>query len=156
VLAKDNKQYFGACYTAIEKNYGSTNDIFKTIYPTAKIHKTERGGDRVKFVNSIEYGFESNGATVPLIMSEFCQAVEDGLIALNDEGLIAEARSFTTSDLMDGEDDPRMTTRHFDLLRAAAIAWHCLKFVKRESSATRWPTGPGVARQSTERRNPAR
>lgn len=156
VLAKDNKQYFGACYTAIEKNYGSTNDIFKTIYPTSKIHKTERGGDKVKFVNAVEYGFESNSATVPLIMSEFCHAVEDGLLALNDEALIAEVRSFTTGDLMDGDPDPRMTTRHFDLLRAAAIAWHCLKFVKRESSATRWPTGPGVPRVSTERRNPAR
>lgn len=130
VMSKDNKSYFGACYTAIEKNYGSTNDIFKTVYPTAMIHKTERGEDKIKFVPSLEYGFESNGATVPLIMAEFCKAVEDHLIDLNDAGLIAEVRSFTTSDLMDGEADPRMTTRHFDLLRAAAIAWHCRVFVK--------------------------
>jgi hypothetical protein len=134
VVAKDNKQFFGACYTAIEKNYGSTNDIFKGIYPSHMIHKTERGGDRVKFVNAIEYGFESNAATVPLIMGEFCKAVEDGLIALNDAGLIKEVRSYTTGDLMDSEPDPRMTTRHFDLLRAAAIAWHCGKFVKKPPS----------------------
>lgn len=139
VLAKQNKSYFNACYTAIEKNYGSTNDIFKTIYPTKSIHKTERGTDKVKYVNAIEYGFESNGHTVPLIMAEFCKAVEDHQVDLNDERLIAEVRSYTTSDLMDGEADPRMTTRHFDLLRAAAIAWHCGKFVKppetKESSA---------------------
>ncbi len=131
VLAKQNKNYFNACYTAIEKNFGSTNDIFKTIYPKAMIHKTERGGDRIEYVNALEYGFESNVATVRTIMAEFCKAVEDHLIDLNDEALIAEVRSYTTSDLMDGELDPRMTTRHFDLLRAAAIAWHCGKFVKK-------------------------
>lgn len=141
VLAKQNKTYFGACYTAVEKNYGSTNDIFKTLYPTSMIHKTERGGDKVKFVTSIEYGFDSNSATVPMIMAEFCKAIEDHLIDLNDIGLIAEVRSFTTSDLMDGEADPRMTTRHFDLLRAAAIAWHCRSFVKApatKKSAAPW------------------
>lgn len=153
VLAKQNKQYFGACYTAIEKNYGSTNDIFKGIYPTDKIHKTERGEDKIKFVNAIEYGFESNAHTVPLIMAEFCKAVEDGLISLNDAGLIAEVRSYTTSDLMDGEQDPRMTTRHFDLLRAAAIAWHCGKFVKKpEKKQSTWPwNAPGEKKTNRAR-----
>lgn len=158
VLAKQNKQYFGACYTAIEKNYGSTNDIFKSIYPTSKIHKTERGQDKIKFVNAIEYGFESNGQTVPLIMAEFNKAVEDGLIDLNDEGLIAECRSYTTSDLMDTEPDPRMTTRHFDLLRAAAIAWHCRKFVRApDPKETSYPwKGTGYTPASDKPKNQAR
>lgn len=156
VLSKDNKTYFNGCYTSIEKNYGSTNDIFKTVYPTSKIHKTERNADKIKFVTSTEYGFDSNSATVPLIMAEFCQAVESHLIDLNDEALIAECRSYTTSDLMDGEADPRMTTRHFDLLRAAAIAWHCGKFVKKDMRPEAWPTGPGVPKPQQKKTNPAR
>lgn len=152
VLSKDNKQYFGGCYTAIEKNYGSTNDIFKTIYPTAMIHKTERGEEKIKFVAAIEYGFESNAHTVPLIMSEFCEAVESHLIDLNDEALIAEVRSYTTADLMDAEPDPRLTTRHFDLLRAAAIAWHCLKFVKAPPARGSSAPWAGTNNQKTVKR----
>ena len=156
VIAKQNKQYFGACYTAIEKNYGSTNDIFKTIYPTEMIHKTERGENKVKFVNATEYGFESNGHTVPLIMAAFSTAVEDGLIDLNDERLIAEVRSYTTSDLMDGEADPRMTTRHFDLLRAAAIAWHCRTFVKAPVSKASAAPFRGTNNMKSEKKNKGR
>lgn len=129
VVCKTGKK-FGECYVAIEKNYGSTNDIFKTLYPTAMIHKTQRTSDKIKYVNAIEYGWETNGATKGVMMSDLCKAVEDGLLDMNDEGLIAEARSYTTSDLMDGEVDPRMTTRHFDLLMACAIAWHVRNFVK--------------------------
>ena len=145
VLAKQNKQNFGACYTAIEKNYGSTNDIFKTIYPTAMIHKTERGENKVKFVNAIEYGFETNGSTKPMVLADFCKAVEDGLIELNDKRLIEEVRGYTTADLMDNLGvDPRLTTRHFDLLMAAAICWYIRKFVKKPASKVSnypWPDG---------------
>ena len=157
VLAQNNKRYFGTCYTAIEKNYGSTNDVFKQHYPSRMIHKTQRGENKIKFVNSIEYGFESNSATVPMIMSDFCKGVEDGLVDLNDERLIAEVRSYTTADLMDREPDPRLTTRHFDLLRAAAICWYLRSFVKKPEKANVWPSGPGVASNTQQKKpNPAR
>lgn len=157
VLAKQNKQYFGACYTAVEKNYGSTNDIFKTVYPTANIHKTQRTGSKVKFVVALEYGWQTNGLTKPQMMSDFCKAVEDGLLDLNDAGLIAEARSYTTSDLMDNEVDPRMTTRHFDLLMAAAIAWHVRGFVKApDTKASAWPFKGTNNWDTKKKSNPAR
>ncbi len=57
------------------------------------------------------------------MMSAFKKAVEDGLLILNDEGLIAEAKTYSRNDLIDKEEDVRLTTRHFDLLVAAAIAW---------------------------------
>lgn len=156
VIAKQNKSFFGACYTAIEKNYGSSNDIFKTIYPTAMIHKTQRSADKIKFVNAVEYGWETNGATKPMILAAFSKAVEDGLIHLNDEELIAECRSYTTADLMDNEIDPRMTTRHFDKLMAAAIAWYVGQFVRKPVVRGVWPTGPGVNARTEKKPNKAR
>lgn len=148
VLAKQNKQYFGACYTAIEKNYGSTNDIFKTLYPSAMIHKTQRSEGKIKYAASIEYGWETNGSTKGSMLADFCKAVEDGLLDLNDPALIEETRSYTTADLMDREIDPRMTTRHYDLLMAACIAWHVRAFVKKPATkATRLQAGLTIPSQ---------
>lgn len=51
------------------------------------------------------------------------KAVEDGHLELTDEDLISELRSYTRDDLMDRDEDVRLTTRHFDLLISAAIAY---------------------------------
>ena len=56
--------------------------------------------------------------------------IEDGHLELSDPDLIAEARSYTRDDLMEREVDPRLTTRHFDLLMAAAIAWQMRNYAK--------------------------
>lgn len=135
VLAKQNKSYFGACYTAIEKNFGSTNDIFKTLYPSGMIHKTQRSENKIKFVGAVEYGWETNSSTKGQMLADLDKAIEDGLLDLNDPDLIEEARSYTTADLMESQSiDPRLTTRHFDLLMACAIAWHVRNFVKKPAS----------------------
>lgn len=70
-----------------------------------------------------EYGFNTNSATKPTCDIDIRKAVEDGLIQLNDPALIAEVRSYTRDDAMDRDVDPRLTTRHFDLFRALAVAW---------------------------------
>lgn len=70
-----------------------------------------------------EYGWHTNALTKPKMVFEFLKAVDDGLVELNDPALIAEAKNFSRNDLMDAESDPRLTTRHFDLLIAAMIAW---------------------------------
>lgn len=144
---------FGESYMAVEKNYGSTIDILKTIYPTAKIHKTQRK-PKIVFQAPIEYGYETNASTKPKMLTDFAQAVEKGIIELNDPDLIAEVRSYTLNDLMDKEVDPRLTTRHFDLLMAACIAWQINKFVriveKKEYYDPYWPKG------TTTKKNPAR
>ena len=57
------------------------------------------------------------------MISAIVKAVNDGHIELNDKDLIAECRSYTRNDLIDDVKDPRLTTRHFDLLIALAIAY---------------------------------
>jgi hypothetical protein len=149
-IARQGKR-FGECYVAPEKNYGSTIDILKTIYPTAQIHRTQRGTGKIVYTKSVEYGFETNGATKPTILADLAKALEDGLIELNDPDLIAEARSYSRGDLMDREIDPRLTTRHFDTLMACAIAWNIRTFVKHKvDESINWITREEI------RKNPAR
>ncbi len=148
-IARQGKR-FGECYVAPEKNYGSTIDILKTIYPTSAIHRTQRGTGKIVHSPAIEYGFDTNAATKPMILADLAKALEDGLIDLNDKDLIAEVRSYTTGDLMDREIDPRLTTRHFDMLMACAIAWYIRSFVKHKE------IDEPVRQTLTARVNPAR
>lgn len=129
VISKDGKR-FGECYQAPEKNYGSTLDILKMIYPTGMIHKTYDPSPDIISQHPKEYGWHTNAATKPMMLADFCAAVEKGLVELNDPDLIAEVKSYTVGDLMDKDADPRMTTRHFDLLMAACICWAIRKYVR--------------------------
>jgi hypothetical protein len=56
------------------------------------------------------------------------KAVDDGHLLLEDENLINEVKSYSRDDLMDRPEDPRLTTRHFDLITACAIAWQMKDF----------------------------
>jgi hypothetical protein len=76
------------------------------------------------------YGWNTNAATKPKALFALSKAISDGLLELNDEDLINECKSYTRNDLMDKEQDPRLTTRHFDLLIACAIAWQMKDFAK--------------------------
>ena len=78
-------------------------------------------------------GWNTNSMTKPKMLFELKKAVEDGLLWLPPE-LVAELRSYSRDDLMDRDEDVRLTTRHFDLLMAVAIAWQMRNFatVKRE------------------------
>ncbi len=69
------------------------------------------------------FGWNTNGDSKPKMLFALRKAVQDGHIELSDGDLISELRSYTRDDLMDKEDDPRNTTRHFDLLIGAAIAY---------------------------------
>lgn len=69
------------------------------------------------------YGWNTNSDTKPKMLFALKKAVEDGHLELSDPALIDELRGYTRDDLMDKEDDVRLTTRHFDLLIAAAIAY---------------------------------
>lgn len=122
---------FGECLVAPEKNnHGhATIGRLKQIYDRSKIHITQRADDKRKEgVVGLEYGWETNSLTKSKMLTAFSSAIENGLVALNDEDLIREARSYTRNDLMDAEVDPRMSTRHFDLLMAACIAWQMKDF----------------------------
>ena len=123
-IAKQGKK-FGECLLAPERNYGSTLDFLKTIYPTDKIYKVTKPGSSFQ-VPKVDYGWLTTGGpggTKTKMLIDLSQAIENGQIELNDPDLIDEARSYTRDDLMDKEVDPRIATRHFDLLMACAIAF---------------------------------
>ena len=125
---------YGGCISAPEKNnYGSgTIAILKTIYDN--IFFTQQKGEKVE-ANTItstakEYGWHTNAATKPKMLFELKSAVENGLLLLTDADLIAELKSYTRDDLMDTDPDVRLSTRHFDLLIACAIAYQMKDFAE--------------------------
>lgn len=124
-IDKDGKRY-GECLVAVEKNnHGhATIGRLKQLYDRASIYRTKHDDTKIKEDDiAIQYGWQTNSLSKSKMFSKLGDAVENGLIALNDPDLIKEARSYTRNDVMDAEVDPRLTTRHFDLLTACAIAW---------------------------------
>lgn len=126
---------FGECLVAPERNnHGhATIGRLKQIYPNDKIFKTQKKESSVKIPGKNqmlnEYGWNTNMVTKPKMLLDLAKAVDNGYLALNCPKLIAEVRSYTRNDLMDAEVDVRLTTRHFDILMAAAICWQMRNFV---------------------------
>lgn len=120
---------FGECYIAPEvNNHGNaTVTKLKDIYPVDKIHR------RTPTIKTDErptklYGWETTGANRPDILYRFRTAFEDGVLVIDDLGLLKEMRGFTKGDV-DQVSTADGTTRHFDLLIAACICWAVGKFV---------------------------
>jgi hypothetical protein len=90
------------------------------------------------------YGWNTNALTKPRMLLSFSKAVEDGLIELNDPDLIAECKSYTRNDLVDDVKDARLTTRHFDLLIAACIAWQMKDHARVENKTLNFPKEENV------------
>ncbi len=124
---KSHGDRYGECLIAPEKNnHGhATIAILKTIYDnifTTQVKDTKQDMLPVKESRK-ELGWHTNAASKPKMLFALKKAVDDGLLDLSDKDLIQEAKGYSRDDLMDKEDDPRLTTRHFDLLIACAIAW---------------------------------
>ena len=127
-LASQGQRY-GECLIAPENNkFDMCIGRLKQIYPTDKIFKTEKKDTKIQIGKRITYGWNTNALTKPKMLFALAKAVVDGLLELNDPGLMAELKSYTRNDLMDTEIDTRLTTRHFDLLMACAIAWQMKLF----------------------------
>jgi hypothetical protein len=121
-IANQGNRYGGCLVTPEVNNHGhATIAILKQNYDNIyqRRSKDPATGDTVMG----EYGWHTNAQTKPKMLFALKRAIEDGHLELSDPDLIAEAKSYTRDDLMDKENDPRLTTRHFDLLTAAAIAW---------------------------------
>lgn len=118
-------KYFGKCLVAPENNKFDQT-ILKAKQLGANIYKSIRG-QTLKTLQrgnpTYIYGWNTNSLTKSQMFSDLRKAVNDGLLLLNDKDLIQEAKSFTRNDIIDREPDPRLITRHFDLLTACAIAW---------------------------------
>ena len=123
------QEIFGGCISAVENNYG-TEAILKLKQLDANLYTWKKKDTEIRDKVETEYGWNTNQLTKPKMMSALLKALEDGLLELCDKGLIAEAKSYTRNDLLEFVRDPRLTTRHFDLLIACAIAWQMKDFAK--------------------------
>ena len=84
------------------------------------------------FVDGI-LSHNTNSLTKSKMLNDLSSAIDDGLINLNDEDLIREARSYTRNDLMDRDIDPRLATRHYDLLISCCIAYQMKDYAVKSS-----------------------
>ena len=120
---------FGECLLAPELNntgYATVTRLKGLKYPRIyrKVHTDQVGKQITK-----DLGWEATSANVATIYFNFRSAYENGEIIIYCPALLAELRAFTKRDLdhsskrVEGEQVQGVTTRHFDLLRAACIAW---------------------------------
>ena len=120
--------YFGYPLTAPEKNNHGHATIARLRQLDADLYVTQKKEVLILSQQAKEYGWHTNGMTKPKMLFALAKAVEDGHILLNDKDLIQECKSYTRNDLMDRDEDVRLTTRHFDLLIACAICFQMKDF----------------------------
>jgi hypothetical protein len=111
---------FGDCLVAPERNYGdSCITILKQL--KANIYRTQPKANKIMLNPPTEYGWRTNDKDDMLF--SLADAINKGLLLLNDEDLKNEVKGYTRNDLLENVRDPRLVTRHFDLLIACCIAW---------------------------------
>lgn len=119
---KREGEYFGMPIAGIENNKFDAT-ILKAKQNGVNIYQTKRQSNVAGGSFTVTDGWNTNSLTKSKMIFALVKAVNDGLIELADEDLIQECKSYTRNDLIDEVRDPRLTTRHFDLLIAGAIAW---------------------------------
>lgn len=119
---------FGNSITGIEKNNHGHATIARCRQLGTNLYQTQ--GKQIKIENSspTEYGWQTNGLTKSKMLFDLKKAIEDGLLVVPDKDLVQELKSYSRNDLLDDEKDPRLTTRHFDILIALAIAYQMKDF----------------------------
>jgi len=132
-IANQGRRY-GEPIVAPENNkfdmcIGRLKQIYENLYFTED--KKIRAGLTSKVKT---YGWNTNRTTKSTMLFDLKKAVEDGQAELTDEDLISELKSYTRDDLMDNDDDVRLTTRHFDLLMACAIGFQMRNFAEATKS----------------------
>ena len=125
---------YGGNLVAIEKNNHGHTTIAICKQLGVNQYFTQPKDTKIEGTENKEYGWLTNGLTKPKMLFGLKKAIDDGLLELTDEDLINEAKSYSRDDLMDKDTDPRLTTRHFDLLMAAAIAWQMKDWVEVKQS----------------------
>lgn len=116
--------YFGKPIAGIERNDQGGTTIARAKQLGVTLYKSPPKVLRTNAPAPTEYGWHTNAATKPKMIFALVKAVNDGLLELSDPALIAECKSYTRGDLIEDQpSDPRLITRHFDLLTAAAIAY---------------------------------
>jgi hypothetical protein len=123
VLAKMGFMY-GACLVAPENaRTGHTTCVtLKNCYPNVYQYEI-LGMEEVK--RTTRLGWSTNVSTKPRMMNDLAQAFgdEDKPLLVPDASILREARLYTKVDNLSSAEMQARSTRHFDLLIAAAIAW---------------------------------
>jgi hypothetical protein len=125
LIALGNK--YGECIIGPEQNnHGHATIVilkqeYSNIY-TVQEKDTKDVLTPQKRKRSVEYGWKTTRASKPRMLMALRRLIENKEIDLSDKDLIQECISYTRDDLMEGEVDPRLVTRHFDLVIALAIA----------------------------------
>lgn len=120
---------YGGCIAAPEANsVGMTTCVtLHAIYP--HVYTQVREG-LLEQVPSNKLGFLTSPATKPKMMYELSEAMEADEVKILDEGILLEAKKFNKEDTLETKTDEN-TTRHFDLLTAAAIAFQMRAYISR-------------------------
>lgn len=113
---------FGGCLICPENNKFDQT-ILKARQLGGKLWMSMGKAIKIIATTPTTYGWNTNSLSKSNMLSSLREAIESGLIELNDENLINEAKSYTRNDLIDNPIDVRLTTRHFDGLMALAICW---------------------------------
>lgn len=126
---KREGEYFGEPLAAPERNNHGHATIARCRQLEVNLYATKPNRDtKVGVAPATDYGWHTNPLTKPKMIFGLVKAVNDGLLNLSDKDLIQECKNYTRNDLIEEVRDPRLTTRHFDLLIAAAIAWQMKDF----------------------------
>lgn len=107
----------------IENNFGTEAILKAKLLGTNLYSQNRRENVKIEVVDRMEYGWQTNSLTKSQMINGLVEACDNGLLELSDEALIAECKSYTRNDLLDKSTDVRLTTRHFDIFCAVAIAW---------------------------------
>lgn len=123
----------GTCLLAPETNAqsgGTCLTTLKMIYDIGKIYR-KRDDEKAKNILVDKLGWETNGKTKHDILFGLKSAVEDGKLLILDARILKEMRSFTYSDADNiGTTKQDLSTNHWDLLIACAIAWEMRKYAE--------------------------
>lgn len=139
---KREAEFFGGCLVAPERNNHGHTTIFRLKQLGANVWYQQKDNTKIDSTNPTELGWLTNDATKPMMIMALKKAIEEGLIELNDKELIADCRSFTRNDLMDKVADPRLVTKHFDLVIALAIAWQMRSYAQVTTTKVKTYTQP--------------
>lgn len=113
-------ELFGGCIVAPESNAESGGACLNELLKHTKNVYRIRRNEKVHSIVGDKYGWETHRGNQAEIIFQLRSAYEDGRLKINDIRILKEMRSYTGGDLTSNDRD---TTRHFDLLRACAIAW---------------------------------
>lgn len=133
---KNEADRYGACIVAVENNKFDMCIGRLRHLDYDNLYFTEQKEIRVGLPPKTRtFGWNTNYDTKNKMLFSLKKAVEDGHLELSDADLIEELRAYSRDDLMDRDEDPRLTTRHFDLLTAACIAYQMKTFATIKADA---------------------